>query len=152
MKSLKLKGKLFHPFLIFENPGEVYGAPRKHTQLLWKKSIWWSQKKLFLYFLFLFNKEFTNLTSAGNIIFDEQRAGGGGNLFPCYYFLQPKNSANKTLQFFWCFAQTYLISRGKIFLKGGKIFYERNRVFATNSNFLIPIFSKIDLQFEISKI
>ena len=31
MKSLKLKGKLFHPFLIFENPGEVYGAPRKHT-------------------------------------------------------------------------------------------------------------------------
>jgi len=33
------------------------------------------EKKNFLYF-FLFNKKITNLTSAGNIIFDEQRGGG----------------------------------------------------------------------------
>ena len=51
----------------------------------------------------------------------------------------PKYSANKTLNIFLRLHENIsnLISGGKFYLKGGKIFQERNKVFATNSNFLI---------------
>ena len=52
-----------------------------------------------------------------------------------------KNSAKNT--FFFCSAQTYLISGGKnYFLKGDNFFKKETIVFATNSSFLIPISMK----------
>ena len=51
-----------------------------------------------------------------------------------------KNSAKNT--FFFCSAQTYLISGGKNYFWKGDNFFKKEIVFATNSSFLIPISMK----------
>ena len=122
MKNFILKGKLFYPFLILLKQNSASKTPEN-------------------FYCACANKHKKNWTLKGKF----------SSFFNCIYPKTPqlkvitlKILANKIIHFFCCSAKQNYFLLGKLILKGGKIFQERNLVFAKNSNFLIPISLKLD--------